>query len=351
MVKSNLRIFLFVGFSVFTISILVYIYQVFYTPNIQVDKEPSVIRVPHGATIENVSDTLMKYDILSELVPFRFVSKALKYNENVKPGLYVLQPDMTNLEAVRFLRSGAQTPIKITFNNARTIQDVADRITPRLEMTSEQFYEAATDAELLKELGLDSLTVKALFLPNTYEVYWTISPKQLMRRLKKEYDRFWNTDRKSKAEAIGLTPYQVSTLASIVESETIKSDEMPKVAGLYVNRLNRNWALQSDPTVVYAAVEVGMVKEFTDVKRVLNKHLEVDSPYNTYKYSGLPPGPIRIPSTTAINAVLNAEKHKYMYMVADADFSGYHHFSKTLTEHNRYARIYQNALNKKRVYR
>ncbi|WP_044201117.1 endolytic transglycosylase MltG [Flammeovirga sp. OC4] len=351
MVKSNLRIFLFVGFSVFTISILVYIYQVFYTANIQVDKEPAVIRIPHGASIESVSDTLQKYDILSELVPFRFVSKALKYNENVKPGLYVLQPNMTNLEAVRFLRSGAQTPIKITFNNARTIQDVAERITPRLEMTSEQFYEAATDAELLKELGLDSLTVKALFLPNTYEVYWTISPKQLMRRLKKEYDRFWNSKRKAKAEAIGLTPYQVSTLASIVESETIKSDEMPKVAGLYVNRLNRNWALQSDPTVVYAAVQVGMVKEFTDVKRVLNKHLEVDSPYNTYKYSGLPPGPIRIPSTTAINAVLNAEKHKYMYMVADADFSGYHHFSKTLTEHNRYARIYQNALNKKRVYR
>ncbi|NME71106.1 endolytic transglycosylase MltG [Flammeovirga aprica] len=351
MVKSNLRIFLFVGFSVFTISILVYIYQVFYTANIQVDKEPAVIRIPHGATIENVSDTLMKYDILSELVPFRFVSKALKYNENVKPGLYVLQPDMTNLEAVRFLRSGAQTPIKITFNNARTIQDVAERITPRLEMTPEQFYDAATDAELLKELGLDSMTVKALFLPNTYEVYWTVSPKQLMRRLKKEYDRFWNADRTSKAEAIGLTPYQVSTLASIVESETIKADEMPKVAGLYVNRLNRNWALQSDPTVVYAAVEVGMVKEFTDVKRVLNKHLEVDSPYNTYKYAGLPPGPIRIPSTMAINAVLNAEKHKYMYMVADADFSGYHHFSKTLTEHNRYARIYQNALNKKRVYK
>ncbi|KXX71573.1 endolytic transglycosylase MltG [Flammeovirga sp. SJP92] len=351
MVKSNLRIFLFVGFSVFTISILVYIYQVFYTANIQVDKEPAVIRIPHGATIENVSDTLQKYDILSELVPFRFVSKALKYNENVKPGLYVLQPDMTNLEAVRYLRSGAQTPIKITFNNARTIEDVAERITPRLEMTADQFYDAATDPALLKELGLDSLTVKALFLPNTYEVYWTISPKQLMRRLKKEYDRFWNKDRKVKAEAIGLTPFQVSTLASIVESETIKPDEMPKVAGLYVNRLNRNWALQSDPTVVYAAVQVGMVKEFTDVKRVLNKHLEVDSPYNTYKYSGLPPGPIRIPSTTAINAVLNAEKHKYMYMVADADFSGYHHFSKTLTEHNRYARIYQNALNKKRVYK
>lgn len=351
MVKSNLRIFLFVGFSVFTISIVVYLYQVFYTPNIQVDKEPAVIRIPHGATIENVSDTLQKYDILSELVPFRFVSKLLKYNENVKAGLYVLKPNMTNLEAVRFLRSGAQTPIKVTFNNARTIDDVAERITPRLEMTSDEFYTAATSPEILKELGLDSLTVKAIFLPNTYEVYWTISPKQLMFRLKKEYDRFWNEDRRGKAEKIGLTPYQVSTLASIVESETIKQDEMPKVAGLYVNRLNKNWPLQSDPTVVYAAVQVGMVKEFTDVKRVLNKHLAVASPYNTYKYAGLPPGPIRIPSTTAVNAVLNPVKHKYMYMVADADFSGYHHFSKTLTEHNRYARIYQNALNKKRVYK
>lgn len=351
MVKSNLRIFLFVGFSVFTISIVVYLYQVFYTANIQVDKQPAVIRVPHGATIENVSDTLQKYDILSELVPFRFVSKALKYNENVKPGLYVLQPNMTNLDAVRFLRSGAQTPIKITFNNARTIEDVSQRITQRLEMTPEEFYDAATDPALLKELELDELTVKAIFLPNTYEVYWTISPKQLIRRLKKEYDRFWNADRRSKAEKVGLTPFQVSVLASIVESETVKADEMPKVAGLYINRLNKNWALQSDPTVVYAAVETGMVNQFTDVKRVLNKHLAVDSPYNTYKHTGLPPGPIRIPSTTAINAVLNPVKHKYMYMVADADFSGYHHFSKTLSEHNRYARIYQNALNKRRVYK
>ncbi|AZQ63203.1 endolytic transglycosylase MltG [Flammeovirga pectinis] len=352
MVKGNIRVFLFVGFSVLSISLIVYFYQVFFTPNIMVGQEErKVIRIPHNATIENVTDTLQKYDFISGLVPFRFVSKALKYNENIKPGLYVLKPEMTNNEAVRFLRSGAQTPIKITFNNARTTWDVAERITQRLEITPEEFYDVVTDKEFLDDLGLDSLSVKSIFIPNTYEVYWTISAKSLVKRLKKEHDRFWNDARDAKAEKIGLTPFQVQILASIVESETIKADEMPKVAGLYINRLNKNWPLQSDPTVVYAAVEVGMVENFTDVKRVLNKHLEVKSPYNTYKHTGLPPGPIRIPSTQAMNAVLNTIKHKYMYMVADADFSGYHHFSKTLSEHNRYARIYQNALNKKRVYK
>ncbi|NLR91284.1 MULTISPECIES: endolytic transglycosylase MltG [Flammeovirga] len=351
MVSKNLRIFLFVGFSVFTISMIVYFYQVFYTPNVQVGKQAAVIRIPNDATIDNVSDTLMKYDILSELVPFRFVSKALKYNENVKPGLYVLEPDMTNIEAVRYLRSGAQTPIKITFNNARTLDDVAERFTQRLEITPDELLDAMYDEELKAELGLDSLTMKVIFLPNTYEVYWTISAKSLVKRMKKEYDKFWDDARKKKAEAVGLTPFQVSVLASIVESETIKADEMPKVAGLYINRLNKGWGLQSDPTVVFAAVETGMVNDFTDVKRVLNKHLAINSPYNTYKHTGLPPGPIRIPSTQAINAVLNATKHKYMYMVAEADFSGYHHFSKTLKEHNYYARKYQNALNKARVYK
>ncbi|ANQ49739.1 endolytic transglycosylase MltG [Flammeovirga sp. MY04] len=353
MVKKNLRVFLFIGISVLSISLIVYFYQVFYTKNILPGKnaQPAVIRIPHGATIQNVSDTLQKYDIISELVPFRFVSKALKYNENVKPGLYVLQPGMTNIEAVRYLRSGAQSPTKITFNNARTLEDVAQRITPRLEITPNEVLDAIHDKELLNSLGLDSMTVKAIFIPNTYEVYWTLSAKGLVTRMKKEYDNFWNDSRKQKAEKLGLTPYQVTVLASIVESETIKVDEMPKVAGLYVNRLNKGWALQSDPTVVFGCVEEGIVAEFTDVKRVLNKHLEVDSPYNTYKYSGLPPGPIRIPSTQALNAVLNAEKHRYMYMVASDDFSGYHHFSKTLREHNIYAAKYQRALNKARVYK
>jgi UPF0755 protein len=184
-----------------------------------------------------------------------------------------------------------------------------------------------------------------MFIPNTYEVYWDITSTQLMERMHQEYLKFWDDQKKEKAKVLGLSPKEVSVLASIVHAESQQhADELPRIAGLYLNRLERNMALQADPTLVYA------IGDFT-IKRVLNEHKEIDSPYNTYMYTGLPPGPIRSPSIAAIMGVLDHEDHNYLYMCAKEDFSGYHNFASTLAQHNRNARLYQNALNRAKLYR
>jgi UPF0755 protein len=215
---------------------------------------------------------------------------------------------------------------------------LAGRIGDQIEADSSSIVAYLTDVTNLSHLGFNAKTIPALFLPNTYEFYWNTDAEKFVEKMKGEYDKYWNEERRNKARAIGLSPVQVSILASIVDKETNKTDEMPRIAGVYLNRLRSGWLLQADPTLVFA------VGDF-EMKRVLNIHKEVESPYNTYKYTGLPPGPICIPSLQSINAVLNAEKHKYYYFCAKEDFSGYHNFAKTLTEHNRNAARYQRALN------
>lgn len=341
---SKKPIYIFVGMSAVLITVFVYAYQLFFTPNILVEKEDAVLYIPENASIQNVSDSLRKHEYLEELIPFMFVSKLMKYHENVKSGRYLLRKNMTNVEVVRLLRSGTQEAVKVTFSHARTLEDLAPIITKNLACTSDEFLKEIHGDAMLQTLGFDTATVKSMFIPNTYEMYWNSDAKDLLHRMKYEYTKYWTKKRLDKAERLGLSQLQVSVLASIVQAETIKGDEKPKVAGLYMNRLNRNMLLQSDPTVVYA------VQDFT-IKRVLNKHLEVDSPYNTYKYSGLPPAPINVPSIQSLDAVLNMEKHKYLYMCAKEDFSGYHNFAKSLSEHNRNAARYQRALNKKRIYK
>ena len=218
-------------------------------------------------------------------------------------------------DVIRMLRSGNQTPVSITFNNMRTKENLAGRISQQLMMDSIELLNALNDAEKVKELGFNENTLVAMFVPNTYEVYWDTSVDNLLSRMKKEFDRFWNNDRKANAEKLGLSPIQISTLASIVEEEATYSDEYPIVAGLYLNRLKKGMRLEADPTVKFA------VGDFS-LRRILFRHLEVESPYNTYKNTGLPPGPIRIPSIKAIDGTLSPQSHNYLFMCAKDDLSG-----------------------------
>ena len=249
---------------------------------------------------------------------------------------------MSNNQLVNMLRGGLQSPVKVTFNNIRDVDMLAGRIADQIEADSTSISNLLHNQQYINQLGFDSATIPALFLPDTYEFYWTTDAEGFVSRMFQEYNKFWNDERKQQAAAKNLTPIQVSTLASIVNKETNMSDEMPRVAGVYLNRLKNNWLLQADPTLVFAW------KDFS-IRRVLDSHKEIESPYNTYKYIGLPPGPICIPSLAAIKAVLNAEEHHYFYFCAREDFSGYHNFAKTLAEHNRNAAKYQQALNQKGI--
>ncbi|WP_114749818.1 endolytic transglycosylase MltG [Pleomorphovibrio marinus] len=333
-----------VAFSVLLTSFTFYFYQAFFGPNTLVDKEKSyMLKIPKEADFNQVRDSLLYNDVIQDVITFSFVAKVMKYQEKVKPGLFEIPPRLSNRELVGLLRLGKQTPINITFNNVRTQEDLAEKITVKLEMDKEEFLELLKDTGNLEKFGFEPTTIMSMFIPNTYEVYWNITPSALFDRMYQEYNRFWSEERKARAEAIGMSPKEVATLASIVQAETSKRDEQSKVAGVYVNRLNRNMLLQADPTLVYAIGDFG-------IKRVLNVHKEIDSPYNTYKYPGLPPGPINLPDIPAMEAVLNYQEHNYLYFCAKDDFSGYHAFATNLREHMNNARRYQNALNAAKIY-
>lgn len=274
---------------------------------------------------------------------FKLASSLLDYKDNMKPGRYAVTPDMTTLDLVRALRNGNQSPVQLKFNNIRTKKDFAEHISEQLLFSYDELFSALEDTETCKKLGFAPTTVAAMFIPNTYEFYWTISVEDFLGRMHKEYKKFWSDKRQAEAKALGLSPIEVSSLAAIVEEECTYSDEYPMVAGLYLNRLRIGQPLQADPTVKFA------VGDFS-LRRILNVHLKVESPYNTYLHSGLPPGPIRIPSIKGIDSVLNASKHDFFYMCAKADFSGRHDFAKTYAEHQRNAALYRSSLNKRGIF-
>jgi len=342
--KRIILVGVIIVFSMMLSSFAFYFFQILYSPNFLIGGQARPLTIPTGSTFKDVQRIVYDKRYVNDLISFSFLSKLMDYDKYVKPGLFVIQPDMTNLEVVRMLRSGEQTPVNITFNTIRILDELPERITKNLEMSGEDFSEVLANDSLRIAFGFDSLNYISMFIPNTYQVYWNIQPMDLIRRMNKEYQTFWNADRKQKAEKLGLTIQEVQILASIVQAEISMSDESRRVAGVYINRLNRGYALQADPTLVFAA------QDFT-IKRVLNKHKNIDSPYNTYKYTGLPPGPINMPSVTTIDAVLNYEKHKYLYFCAREDFSGYHNFATNLVDHNRNAEKYQRALNKAGLYR
>jgi len=332
-------------FSVLLSSFSFYAYQVIKSPNILVQMEDSYLHIYPGMNFEQLQDTLFEKEIVHDLVAFSLLAKYKGYDTAVKSGRYLLKGDMSNSEAINLLRSGNQSPVNITFNNIRLITELPEKICSNIALSPDQLRPLLSDSSLIQTYGFNRENFISMFIPNTYEVYWDISADALVERMHREYQQFWDQEKLAKADSLGLTPKEVSVLASIVNAESLQhAEELPRIAGLYINRLNKNIPLQADPTLRFA------LGDFT-IKRVLNEHKEIDSPYNTYLNTGLPPGPIRSPSIAAINGVLNYEKHDYLYMCAKEDFSGYHNFASNLTDHNRNARLYQNALNRAKIYR
>ena len=344
--SRNTKIGLYIAFTVLFVSFTFYAWQLAKTPNINAhtdDAKPFSLYIPKGATFQSVIDTLKANKVIENEMTFRFVSKLMKYPDRVKAGHYRMKPGMGNYEAISKLRSGSQDPIELTFNSSiRLKSELITKVGNKFAFGPEALRELLNNPDTCRQYGLDTTTIICLFIPNTYEMFWTAKPTAFLNRMADEYKKFWTPDRKAKAEALGLSQTQVQTLASIVRAETIKADEQPRVAGVYLNRLKRGIKLEADPTVIYAN------NDFT-IRRVLNRHLSFNNPYNTYLYKGLPPGPINLPPPGAIDAVLNPEQHEYIFFVAKADFSGYHTFSRNMTEHMANARIYQRALNERKI--
>jgi UPF0755 protein len=335
--KPSKGLVFFLLFSILLISFGYYAYQICYTPNVLVGKQDRAFIVPKGADFKYIQKEFHENNIVQDLTSFAFLSKLMDYDEHVKPGRYVLRGNMTNIQTIRLLRSGNQEPVQITFNNVRLIPDLSEKITRNINMKPEEFKTALIEFAMNNKYGFNGENILTMFIPNTYEVYYNISPDELVEKMHDEYEKFWTEEKKAKAEKIGLTPIEVSILASIVQAETVKRDEAPTIAGLYINRLKKGIALQADPTLVYAVGDFGL-------KRVLDVHKEIDSPYNTYKYKGLPPGPINMPEVFALNAVLDYKKSDYIYMCAKEDFSGNHNFTSNYQTHMNNAIKYQRAL-------
>lgn len=340
MINLSKREIFFGGILAFSFASTVfffYIYQIFRSPNFQLKKEDVYLYIPPKTDFKGLLEILSKEEIIEDKLSFAFLAKLMNYQKHVKSGRYLIRANMNNIDAVRMLRAGLQAPVKLTFNNIRTKQELAERIAASLIFEENELLALLNDTNFVKKYKQDTTSILSIFLPNTYEVYWNTSPKALIERMNKEYQKFWNKTRLQKANAIGLSPAQVSVLASIVQAETRKNDEKPRIAGVYLNRLRKDIKLEADPTVIYA------VGDFS-IRRVLNKHLRTPSPYNTYLNKGLPPGVINLPSPQSIDAVLNYEQHKYIFFCAKADFSGYHAFAETYDEHLKNARLFQKAL-------
>ncbi len=319
----------------------IYAYRVIFRPVAL--KETIYIYIDQEKNYENVITQLKENKVLPSEKIFRMLAERMNYPAKVKTGRYAISDGMTMPDVIRLLRSGNQTPVDLTFNNMRTAENLAGRISQQLMMDSVTLLHALKDPATAVKYGFNEFSFLSMFIPNTYEVYWDTGTGNLLERMKSEYDAFWSDARREKAGKIGLTPLEVSTLASIVEEEATYADEYPVVAGLYLNRLNKGMRLEADPTVKFA------VGDFS-LRRILYKHLEVESPYNTYKNSGLPPGPIRIPSIRAIDGTLSPQQHDYLFMCAKEDLSGRHNFAVTHAEHARNAARYQKALNERGIY-
>lgn len=330
-------------FSTLLSTTSVYTYQMLFSPNFLINQPDKMIIIEDNTDFKTLTNQLIEDTLLNDIISFSFLSKLMKYSENVKEGNYKVKMNMSNYDLISMLRSGNQTPINITFSYSRKINDLAQNISQKLKISEKELMDYIIKNGL-SNYGFDSQNIIGMFLPDTYEVYWDITPKKLLDKMKKEYDKFWNSERIRKLKRVNLSKNEVITLASIVASETNKIDEADRIAGVYINRLRKKMLLQADPTLIFAA------NDFS-IRRVLNKHKKIKSPYNTYMNKGLPPGPIRLSPKKYIDAVLNFEDHRYIYFCAKDDFSGYHEFAITLSEHNKNARKFQRALNKRKIYK
>jgi UPF0755 protein len=315
-------------------------YQNFFQPNVTTGNQPFAYLYIHtGEDFAAVEQELFDHHSIRDMKTFEWVAQKKKYNVKVRPGRYKIMDGMNNNDLVNLLRSGKQEPVRLILQNIRTPEELAGKVAAQIEGDSLSILNLLHNPGYLREFGAGPATVFTLFIPNTYEFLWNTTADQFLRRMVRERQKFWNDARLTLMSQEGLDIPGVITLASIIEKETAKNTEKPVIAGVYLNRLRKGWPLQADPTLIFAW------NDYT-IKRVLNKHKEIDSPYNTYKHTGLPPGPICLPSVSSIDAVLNYEKHAYMYFCAKDDLSGFHSFAVTLAEHNRNAEHYQAALNR-----
>ncbi len=302
-----------------------------------------IVHIPsEGGSYETLRDSLLTKDMIADAATFDRFAELRNFKNNVKAGRYQLNKGMSINAVFNRIGSGSQSAVRLTFNNIRTLAQLAGRVSRQLECDSLEMTRFLTGDTLAAHYGFKPHEFIGMFLPNTYEMWWTTTPHGFTERMKREYDTFWNEDRITKLSHTKLSRQEVITLASIVDEETNATEEMPTIAGVYINRLKIGMPLQADPTVKFA------IGDFS-LKRILTRHTKIDSPYNTYQNQGLPPGPICMPSVAAIDAVLNYTEHKYLYFCAKEDFSGRHNFARTLAEHNRNARAYAAALDRANI--
>ena len=320
-----------------------YVYKVMFMSNTSFESDFVHIYIKTETTYDQLLNQVDPY--LTRIDDFHVLAKRKKYS--VRPGKYILNKGMSNNDIINSLRSNNIT-VNVIFNNVKDLNDLAGKLSNQIEADSLSFL-SSFDTDFFIEKGFDEKNILSMYIPNSYNFFWNTSAVQFNDRMFEEHTKFWQkNNRVQKANKIGLSKKEVMILASIVYEESKGNIELPKIAGVYVNRLNNNWKLQADPTVKFAAYQLDEYKN-TVIRRVLNKHLKIDSPYNTYKYSGLPPGIISMPSIQAIDAVLNYDKHNYYFFAADPTRPGYHSFARTLSEHKRNARKFHRYLNSKGI--
>ena len=345
-IKKILWAVAIIGLLIFG-GIAYYIYGAMFQPNTKFQNETAYVFIPTNANYIQVRQQLEP--LLDNIDSFDAVAEQKKYISNIKAGRFAISKGMNNNEIINSIRS-KNLPVKIAFNNQHSLEDLAGRISKQIEADSVSLLNAMTDEDFLEKHGFRKATALGMYLPDTYEFFWNTSAEGFRDKMLARYNRFWNESRLEQARQLNLSLNEVMTLASIVHEESKQADEQPRVAGVYLNRLRIGMPLQADPTLKYAAYQLPEYKN-TVIRRVLNIHKEIDSPYNTYKHLGLPPGLIAMPDLSAINAVLNPEKHNYLYFAADAKRLGYHKFAKTLAQHNNNAREYQRYLSSQGINR
>jgi UPF0755 protein len=340
--KKILLSFIAVIFA-FGVVMCINLYDQIFSPNLQVpsDKE-QYLYIPTGSAFIDVLRVLQQKNMLRNSASFQWVAERMEYTNKVRPGRYKVKQGMSNKQLITLLRSGKQTPLQLIFNNVRTIYELGGIVGSQIEADSLTIVNMLADNIFIEKNGFNTDNILSMFIPNTYEFYWNTSAEQFFNRMQKEYEKYWSPERRDQARSQGLDVIEVSILASIVEKETNRNDEKPVIAGVYLNRLKKGWKLEADPTLVYA------LGDFS-VRRVLNEYKEIDSPYNTYQHTGLPPGPICLPSMSSLNAVLHSSKHEYMFFCAKDDFSGYHAFAKDYATHLLNARRFQKELNRRSI--
>lgn len=342
--KKNFKIVIFILSAIIVLFgyFGIKFYNTYFAPNVTAKEK--YLYVKTGYVFEDLVTDLRYKQVLNNIGTFWQAAEKMNLQGTLKPGKYRLKEGMNNRTLINMLKAGNQEPVKLKFQNIRKIENFAAMLSRNLEPDSVAFINLLDSAAFVEKYGFTTETVYTMFIPNSYEMWWNTSPEEFFKKMNAEYLKFWNAERKAKADALGLDPIKVTVLASIVDAEALYDKEMPTIAGLYLNRLKKGMLLQADPTVIFAN------GDFT-VKRVTGALLGIDSRYNTYKYAGLPPGPINMPSINAIDAVLNKENNNYLYMCAKEDFSGYHNFAATVEEHNLNAKKYREALNKRNIFR